>query len=333
MTIDKINICFRYMRHTPIMPKRASGLGWSFYMRARAWTWTLNNYQSDELETLLRVGQNLEKNIKYMCWGHEVGEEGTPHLQGFVYFTNARSMRAVKNILGSLRFHLEKSRGTPQENKLYCQKMDPRSIENGVEPNEIFHEFGDLPQQGRRGDLEEVKEELDAGMTLDVVATNYFPLWIRYRQSFEAYLQLKNRPRLTPSFQMTDFPTSWQNAIFNWDKSIVIWGKSGIGKTQFAITLLPNALMVSHMDDLRNFDGSFHSGIIFDDVDVKHFPRTSQIHLVDQDHDRSIHIRYGCAIIPKKTKKIFTTNEDRGWCLQLDDDAIKRRVEVHYLDR
>jgi hypothetical protein len=66
-------------------------------------------------------------------------------------------------------------------------------------------------------------------------------------------------------------------------------------------------------------------------MDFKHLPRTSQIHLVDVDNDRSIHCRYRTAFVPARTKKIFTTNESSGLIVELADAAVKRRIEVHHL--
>lgn len=110
-------------------------------------------------------------------------------------------------------------------------------------------------------------------------------------------------------------------------------GSPNIGKTQFALALIGNALMVSHIDDLKNFDPNVHDGILFDDMEFNHVPVSAQIHLTDWDFDRSIHIRYGLANIPKNTKKVFTTNVESGLIFNLDPSlGVKRRVRVHHLD-
>lgn len=104
--------------------------------------------------------------------------------------------------------------------------------------------------------------------------------------------------------------------------SLVLVGPSGCGKTTWASRVAPKpALLVTHMDDLKKLTDE-HKSIIFDDMDFQHLPRTSQIHLVDQDMPRSIHCRNTIATIPKNTPKIFTANSHPF----LDDEAINRRI-------
>jgi len=112
-------------------------------------------------------------------------------------------------------------------------------------------------------------------------------------------------------------------------QSTVLIGPSNIGKTQFAKAHFKNPLFVSHMDRLRDYEPGVHDGIIFDDMDFKHLPRTAQIHITDWDEERDIHARYGCAKIPANTQKIFTCN---NMCVDDSDEAIRRRINIVTLD-
>lgn len=115
-------------------------------------------------------------------------------------------------------------------------------------------------------------------------------------------------------------------AFWEKDKCLVVIGETGIGKTTWAKTVIPKpCLFVSHIDDLKLFNPSIHVSILFDDVCFCHYPRTSQIHLVDHFEPRSIHIRYGIARIPAGTRKIFTANSNP---IDLNDPAIRRRCQV-----
>jgi len=115
-------------------------------------------------------------------------------------------------------------------------------------------------------------------------------------------------------------PTLWDPRL-----SLILSGESGLGKTSLAKALLPTALLVSHMDALKNYDPALYFGIIFDDMNFMHTPREAQIHLVDTAEDRDLHCRHVTALLPKETPRIFTTNLGGGRILQLHDAAIKRR--------
>lgn len=100
--------------------------------QSRAFCLTLNNYGVLE-ERLLQ--DHMKEKCVYGIIGHEVGENGTPHLQCYLYYANKteRGMAKWASILGSNRYHIEIARGTPTENKRYCSK----------EGN--FTEYGILP--------------------------------------------------------------------------------------------------------------------------------------------------------------------------------------------
>ncbi len=162
------------------------------------------------------------------------------------------------------------------------------------------------------------------------IASQHFGTWTRARGAVRDYRKLINTEKITVKHDITTFPESWQHLEDNFN-TIILWGESGIGKTCLAKALLPEALMVSHTDDLLKYNPDEYDGIIFDDMDFKHFPRSAQIHLLDWDDNRSIHCRYVSAFIPANTRKIFTTNEPDGSVFDLTDAAIRRRVEVHHL--
>lgn len=97
--------------------------------KTRSVCFTLNNYTEDEYQSIC----NLE--CVYLVVGKETGESGTPHLQGFISFTNRRSLQAVKVLLGG-RSHVEAKVGTSTflAASSYCKKEDHAFFEKGVLP-------------------------------------------------------------------------------------------------------------------------------------------------------------------------------------------------------
>lgn len=86
-------------------------------IRSRKWVFTLNNPLDD---TVTHLTQEFAKfNVKYI-FSLEKGEKGTPHLQGYLEFPNQVSFYTVQDICPG--WHLEKARGTPEQNIAYCSK-------------------------------------------------------------------------------------------------------------------------------------------------------------------------------------------------------------------
>lgn len=78
---------------------------------------TLCNYENTEYNRIIAICE-LRK-YKY-CIGKEVAETGTPHLQGYIEFPSARTFDTCKKLLP--RAHIEKARGSREENVKYCSK-------------------------------------------------------------------------------------------------------------------------------------------------------------------------------------------------------------------
>ena len=113
--------------------------------RYRAWCMTINNPTTEEVEFL----ENIE--CRYLIVGDEVGEEGTPHLQIYIYFVNGRTFNRMKRDFP--RAHIEVARGSPEENREYCSKEN------------VMIERGNIPTQGRRSDIIAYIELVKSGRT------------------------------------------------------------------------------------------------------------------------------------------------------------------------
>lgn len=85
------------------------------HKKSRKYIFTENNYDENSLEVL---EQKLNK-YKYI-FGREVGESGTPHLQGYIEAKNPISFNTIQKILP--RAHITAAKGSIKENFKYCSK-------------------------------------------------------------------------------------------------------------------------------------------------------------------------------------------------------------------
>lgn len=53
----------------------------------RAYAFTLNNHTEDECFEIAHLYDQVEYCVRYIIWGEEVGEDETPHLQGYIELT------------------------------------------------------------------------------------------------------------------------------------------------------------------------------------------------------------------------------------------------------
>lgn len=79
---------------------------------AKRWSFTINNYTDSVITTI----SSIVPLCKCIIVGKEIGEKGTPHLQGYCEFL--KKCRP----LSYFKAHFEKSKGTKQQNYEYCSK-------------------------------------------------------------------------------------------------------------------------------------------------------------------------------------------------------------------
>jgi len=202
----------------------------------RAACFTINNYTEEDVRHLTSEAANLT----YLVFQREVGNEGgTPHLQGYAYAPNPKTLAGWKRSI-SQRAHIEAARGNGAQNREYCTKDETR--EPGTEP----YEYGTLPTQGARSDLAAVYRRVVEGASLKELAEESPGDVIRYYRGIQAVQQLH-----VPSRR---------------HKTTVAWfyGPTGTGKSLEASTRFPDAYW--KMGSSKWWDGySGEAAVIIDD--------------------------------------------------------------------
>lgn len=142
--------------------------------RAKNWCFTTNNYNDTHV---LRLSTLVEDHkATYLCYGKEVGQEGTPHLQGFIALPKQIRLTQVRSLIADS--HLTVARGTPEQNRTYCSKEGD------------FVEFGNLPGgKGKRNDLKEFMEAVKSGCTdREQLREEYYGVIARYPRFCQDYI-------------------------------------------------------------------------------------------------------------------------------------------------
>lgn len=99
--------------------------------RTRSFVFTLNNYNDADvalISSLYTSGYST-----YYVFGREVGDSGTPHLQGFIQLRNPTTIRSLSRRMDG-RAHLEQRRGTIAQAVAYCSKTDHAPTSEGTQP-------------------------------------------------------------------------------------------------------------------------------------------------------------------------------------------------------
>lgn len=178
---------------------------------------TLNNY-TDEEESFL---QNNEF-FKYIIYGKEIGESGTPHLQGYVEFTTRIRFNTIHQ--WNVRIHWEHRISTAENAATYCKKGEQSKEEwnihhsNGPNfgKNAIIFEKGIRSSQGKRNDLVTLKNEILSGKkTVEQIAEENTSAFHQYGRTLK-------------ELEIIRFKKNRRNTM---TKGFWYFGKSGIGKS------------------------------------------------------------------------------------------------------
>jgi hypothetical protein len=172
--------------------------------KVQKFCFTLNNYTEDEYR---KIREYMVSKCVYGIVGREIGELGTPHLQG--YFNLGRdgrkSFATLKKEIGS-RAHIEQARGSDEQNRTYCSKTGD------------FVEHGELQSSGKRNDLNDVAEAITKGGSVEDVALSHPSTYIKFHRGIEA-LHSVVASRRTRSFKT--------------EVSVLV-GAPGSGKSRYA---------------------------------------------------------------------------------------------------
>lgn len=99
-------------------------------VRSNRVCFTVNNYELSDVDFIAKYSE--KDYCLFIACGQEIGENGTPHLQGFVHIDRDPQKCGIKFWKEELKFsnaaHFENARGTDDQNREYCTKEGPYFI-------------------------------------------------------------------------------------------------------------------------------------------------------------------------------------------------------------
>ncbi len=267
-------------------------------MRSRGYVFTVNNYLDSDIKNLDSL------NCRYLVYGKEVGENLTPHLQGFILFKSQISRASISKKIP--RAYLDEQKGTNEEAILYCKK----------EGN--FKERGEPPiSKKKQGDLGKRTYEEAWSLAKEGKIEDIHPgLKIRYWRtlcSIEEFYCPKPKTLSTLDHQ-------WY------------YGNTGTGKSRKAREENPDAYIKSPNKWWDDYQGE-------DTVIIEEWSPVHQVlasHLKTWcDHYAFRAERKGGSMLIRPKKIIITSNYSIPECFELSQDSqpILRRFHTTHFNK
>lgn len=268
--------------------------------RSRGIVFTLNNYTEEEENIVRELA--ADEHVRYLCFGREVGEGGTPHLQGYLYARNPQLFEWYRARIP--RAHIEFQRGTPEQAVAYCEK-DGDFNEWGTRPvgakrkGEIEAErWDDARASACRGDLESIPSDI----------------YIRYYRTLK---EIKKDHMFKPD-DADDVTGEW------------IYGLAGVGKSRKARSDNPSSYFKMANKWWDGYQGE--ETVILDDLDKKHDVLGHHLKIWMDRYSFIAETKGGAILI--RPKKVIVTSQysiDEIWEDEETRAAIKRRCRIVHM--
>jgi len=277
--------------------------------RCRGFCFTINNWSIDEREYL--KDEKFTQKSHYLIFGEEIAPTtGTPHLQGYIRFKDAKTLKSAQKLIGK-RSSIKIAKGTDIQNQKYC----------GKERTNVF-EYGTPSKQGERTDLSEIVGQIVAGNeTVDEIALNKPILYHQYGRTLHKVEDLVLRKK---------FRTEMTECIW-------YWGGTGVGKSHKAFKDYDPKKVYNWKNDKGWQDGyTQQETVVINDFrgEIKY---NDMLQLIDKwPYELS---RRGREPIPFVSKLVIITSSlppEKIYCRRDNEDSIEqltRRIKVVHLTK
>lgn len=265
----------------------------------KSFTFTINNYTEDHKKRL----EDLKEVANVLYAALERGEQGTPHIQGFITFKKDKRFTGVHKLLPGA--HVEQAKGAKSDNYSYII-LGLNRDGTPKEHNEVFIDH-DITHPGDRTDLKKILATAKEH-GIKRTARDHPVEYARYFKGIAAYVAATAEPR-------TEYPSVY------W-----LYGPTGIGKTEFAFNKTDvDDVYIANMapswyDGLDN-----HNWIVFDEFDKQPFPLRELLMILDRYPYRAP-IKGGSVNFNPKNIVITSSTHPENLYNGTDWDQVYRRL-------
>lgn len=270
-----------------------------------AWVFTCNNFNQEHVDSVRKLKTN------YVVCGKEVGKEGTPHLQGFLYLTSRRTHTAMKKSLPGFWMEPKSEHSTYAEAIAYCTKDGD------------FHEEGTPPKEREAAGSREAdrwdaaREDAKAG-AFDSIPSD---IYMRYRSTIHA--MYADTQQLSGQVGEVDHLDS------EW-----IWGAPGCGKSRKVRDENPDLYVKNANKWFCGYPVGASIPVLIDDLDKSHECLGYYLKIWGDRYPFKAEVKNSSLFI-RPSKVLITSNyppeeifQDAALCA-----AIRRRYKVTHMHK
>lgn len=271
----------------------------------RRWCFTLyDGYQAPGNDILQKIKDKCSAKgpITKAIWQEEkCPTTGKHHIQGYVVLATPARVPSVKKTLGSTTVHVELAKGTDQENRTYCSKTESAT-------GQFTFSFGNFEKsQGKRSDLEDLMKSIRENKSMEDLNDQHMEHVIKYHKGIQASRLL---------VISKSCPTMFERQV------IIIWGKSGAGKSLWAreYAQYKNLRLYSKPpgrdDQAQWFDGyDGEECLLLDDFEPSQVPYRELLVWLDVYKHR-VQVKGSMVLALWKTVIITSNSDPHDWYLE-----------------
>lgn len=310
-----------------VMPHDSSSAGYngSYYV------FTINNFDDDDV-ALSGLGEVLVSRcgIKAAVWSYEVGESGTPHVQGYLQLASKCKWPALRNKLRPIGAWCAPAKGSASQNNDYICHTGNHSDKPGLVKGPWTYGELKMSGPGSRTDIDGLCAAIKKGDSLKKLANDHTSTMLKYFNNAQKLSSLLNT-------KVRDFMT----------ELYIYTGVAGSGKSHAAFKEACDFLKAQGLDEQPYYlmvpasksiplwfqDYVGQSVVIIDDfygsIDIDFFKR-----LIDK-YPLTVNLKNGSAQF--LAKRVYVTSNvgwRNWWGAELlankeNESAIERRIFVN----